>query len=312
MVYDLNKIINRIKTIANIDILSLELIAENNYCFIFKGICSEKKLIVKCYKTSDNKLAQLEAEGVNCWHQLASDNKEFIDSRALFIDDSEKLIGIDFVKGVSFADFIYKNSADKSAYPLICKLSENLGKILRDFRVKTVQNEGFDDFHCKYLKYCSNSLANFSIAGYKIFSDMPESANKLCEILNNASDKSSFAHGDFVFRNIHVEHECVGLIDFANCLTNSHTMNDYFNLWFALHNMFIPSNLKLSIWRSFKRGLKKIECSNNVAEFFYEFHRRRWLMLNLCSKNPLRWLRALTGIKVFKANYSIAKERFKI
>lgn len=308
-----NSIINRIKTLCGIEIRSLRLLAENNYCLIYLGDTARKPLIIKKYKTADNELARLEAAGVATYHLIVAGDEGFIDSQPLFCDDEMKLVGISFVEGKCLADYLYQQSQVSTSWPELCEIVEKLGIFLRKARECSQKpGQNFTPFHRDYLSYCSKKLRRLRLVGSFFFADIEKDVSRLSDALNPANADPSFAHGDFVFRNIHVHERRPGLIDFANCLEASHQLNDVFNLWFALQNMIISGELKSRLWESFLRGLGQADFSEPVLHFFFEYHRRRWLMLNLGSKDPRRWMRAFYGMKTFAREFPMARAQFRL
>jgi len=308
-----NAVIRRVILISGLEIKKLTLLAENSYCYIYKAEAAGRSLIIKRYKTADNKLGELEAAGVETYHRIVEEEEDFIDSRALFTDPEMNLVGISFVEGQSFADYIYENGKKTEYRETILFFAERLGFFLKQARKRSVAVEsGLTSFHREYILYCSEKLSRLPVAGRFLFRDYPESASAMASGLVREFAQPSFAHGDFVFRNIHVDGKRVGLIDFANCLEFSHTLNDVFNLWFALQNMIISADLKDSIWQAFLNGLGEGNFSEAVVQFFYEYHRRRWLMLNLCCRDPRRWLRAIYGLRQFGCEFNAARGQFKL
>ncbi len=306
-------LIERVRLISGLEINKLQLLAENNYCYIFKAETADQSLIIKKYKTADNSLGEHEAAGVDFYHRIVDGDNDFIDSRALFTDSEMNLVGISFVEGKSFADFIYENGSKSESLSSILFLAERLGFFLKKAREESKKVDAeFTPFNSEYMLYCSEKLCALPIFGRIFFRNYPADAAVLASGLASTSEHPSFAHGDFVFRNIHVAGKRAGLIDFANCLESSHTLNDVFNLWFALQNMIISDGLKEVIWQAFLKGLGETGFSEPVVNFFYEYHRRRWLMLNLCSKDPRRWLRAIYGLKHFARSFREARGQFRL
>jgi hypothetical protein len=89
------------------------------------------------------------------------------------------------------------------------------------------------------------------------------------------------------------------LIDFANALEHSHSLHDLINLWIGLQNMMVPPAFRQALWQGVRAGFGPERFAEPVLRFFFEFHRRRWLMLNLRTRDPRRWLRAIRGVRTF-------------
>ena len=88
----------------------------------------------------------------------------------------------------------------------------------------------------------------------------------------------------------------VGLIDLANTIPRSHTLNDVYNLKFALNNMILPKEFKAELWSAFQNGIKPLVFPEIAHHFYYEYHRRRWFMLKLKSRNPKDQMQAFRGL----------------
>jgi hypothetical protein len=93
-----------------------------------------------------------------------------------------------------------------------------------------------------------------------------------------------------------VDGERVGLIDLANTIPKSHTLNDVYNLNLALSNMILPKEFKSDLWSAFQNGMKPLAFPEISHHFYYEYHRRRWLMLKLKSRNPKDQMQAFRGL----------------
>ena len=151
-------------------------------------------------------------------------------------------------------------------------------------------------FIFEYSEYTSRQLASVPVLGFLFFRGIIKNTSQLSESFKAAQITPSFIHGDFVFRNIHVSGERVGLIDLANTIEKSHTLNDVYNLKFALNNMILPKEFKTELWAAFQNGLKPFSFPEIVHHFYYEYHRRRWLMLKIRSRNPKDQMQALRGL----------------
>jgi aminoglycoside phosphotransferase (APT) family kinase protein len=115
----------------------------------------------------------------------------------------------------------------------------------------------------------------------------------------------SFVHGDFVFKNMHVDGERIGLIDFANANPLSHPLNDIYNLHFALANMLVPQGFKDRLMASFREGWGNVTFPEIVHRFYYEYHRRRWLMLKLTSRSPRDLIQGIHGLVSFAKPFTV-------
>jgi len=100
-----------------------------------------------------------------------------------------------------------------------------------------------------------------------------------------------------------VDGERVGLIDLANTIPKSHTLNDVYNLNFAFSNMILPKKFKVELWSAFQNGIKPLDFPEIAHHFYYEYHRRRWLMLKIRSRNPKDQMQAFRGLFGFARSF---------
>lgn len=296
--------------IADEPITEVSLIDENKYCGIYLAKRSVGPAIFKIYKTDDAKLVTLEAEGIRIYHELASTFDNMMDSDVFAFSAEEKIVGITFVPGERFADRLHRVAKVQQQWEPAAMIMKQLGEFLKKMRTNTMlSDEPLDPFHFEYIRYCSKRLNGLPILGKKLFRNAQQEAESLISMIESASFFPSMAHGDFVFRNIHVEDQKVGVIDFANTLKSSHTLNDVFNLWQGLQNMLLPKPMKLLLWEAFQDGMGSHDFSDSEQHFFHEFHRRRWLMLNLKTRDPRRWARVLIANKSFARPWASLESR---
>jgi len=158
-------------------------------------------------------------------------------------------------------------------------------------------------FIFEYAEYSSGQLERIPFLGSLLFRGLKKSTLELSETFKAAQVTPSFVHGDFVFRNIHVKGERVGLIDLANTIERSHTLNDLYNLKFALKNMLLSKAFKDELWSAFEDGMKPLSFPEIAHRFYYGYHRRRWLMLKMKSRNPKDQIQAIRGLFSFARPY---------
>ena len=175
-----------------------------------------------------------------------------------------------------------------------------LGKLLRKMTQKTQRpDEDTSPFIFEYFEYASKSLEQLSLFGPIFFKGCHESALDITKKFKHYKIIPSFVHGDFVFRNIHVHDEKVGLIDFANAIFLSHPLNDIYNMRIALGNMFLSHTFEQELLAAFYQGFGTMEFPDIAHEFYHEYHRRRWLMLKLSSSRLKDLLQGLRGLATF-------------
>lgn len=284
---------------------ALDFIQENKYCVIYKAQTQDRYWIVKQYKGADPALAIEEARALEFYHQVAKDDPDLIDSGEVILRAEKNLLGIGFVAGEAFSDVLYKARRAAERKNSAIHVMEVLGGLIRRMHAITSRpGEQTSPFIFEYFDYCSRNLRDISLLGFLLFRNMATDARELAQALNASGITPSFVHGDFVFKNIHVDGNRVGLIDFANSNAASHPLNDIYNLRFALQNMLLPKAFKRDLWNAFRRGLGDISFTEAAHHFYYEYHRRRWLWLKLSAGGPVDRLQAIRGLFSFARAFS--------
>jgi hypothetical protein len=284
---------------------SLSLIKENKYCLIYRAESRGSPCIIKRYKGVDSSLAEEEARALEFYHQVAKDDPDLIDSGEVLCKPSRNLLRIGFVEGQPFSDALYRARGSAAMQERAVHIMKILGRLLnRIYALTCLPGAGTSPFMFEYLEYCSQRLEAVPLLGRACFRGLGEGARGLVLALQKSSLTPSFAHGDFVFKNIHVLDDRVGLIDFANANPRSHLLNDVYNLRFALHNMVLSADFKRELAASFREGLGALSFPGIAREFYYEYHRRRWLMLKLTSRNPKDVLQGIRGFLKFAGPFT--------
>ncbi|MCP4575661.1 MAG: hypothetical protein GY846_05195 [Deltaproteobacteria bacterium] len=282
----------------------LDIIQENKYCHIYRSECDGQSVIIKKYKGDDSSLIEAEAKALNFYHHIAKDNPDLIDSKAIKLTAEKNILCIGFVEGECFSDVLYRGRKDRGIREQSIRIMGILGRLMRGLYEMT-QSPGVETspFIFEYSQHTSRQLASIPIFGFLLFRGIGKETAQLSESFKTARVTPSFTHGDFVFRNIHVDGERVGLIDLANTISRSHTLNDVYNLNFALNNMILPKEFKAELWSAFQNGIKPLAFPEIAHHFYYEYHRRRWLMLKIRSRNPKDQMQAFRGLFGFARSF---------
>ena len=276
---------------------SLVLIKENAYCKIFLAVVKGEKQIIKIYKGNDPALAIQEANAANLIYEITSKTGDMLDSHSISIDEVSNIIHLSFVPGDCFVKYLYRARGDKDVQQLCIKLIKTLGRFLRDLHLQTrVDCGSTDPFMFEYIRFCSANLEKLPLIGGFFFKGIKNNADLLVKELQESGLAPSYIHGDFVFRNMHVSDGKIGLIDFANAIPLSHTLNDVYNLRIALGNMWLPKSFKKELMKALEDGMGDLKFPEIAHRFYFEYHRRRWLMLKLKSKNPWSLFQAFRGL----------------
>ena len=286
------------------ELTSLNLIQENKYCHIFRSSCDGHPFIIKKYKGDDASLVKEEAKALNFYHHVAKDDPDLIDSKAVKLAAKKNLLCIGFVSGEPFSDVLYRGRRDADLRRQSVRIMGILGKLLKGLHEMThAPGAETSPFIFEYAEYTSRRLAGIPLLGSLFFKGIGEESARLSRSFKAARITPSFTHGDFVFRNIHVDGGRVGLIDLANTIARSHTLNDVYNLNFALNNMILPKEYKTELWSAFQKGITPLSFPEIAHRFYYEYHRRRWLMLKIRSRNPKDLAQALRGLFGFARSF---------
>jgi hypothetical protein len=288
-----------------IELTSLELIKENKYCLIYLVGTADGPRIVKKYKGTDTGLVKVEAEALSFYHELARNRPDLMDSGEPLLREKKNLLCMGFVEGNPLNETLYEARKNELVRKRSLRSMWILGSVIRDMYERTRSpKEETSPFIFEYFDYSSSRLANVPVLGAVMFSGILSDARALAKDFRQSKITPSFVHGDFVFKNIHVKDEKVGLIDFANANRLSHPLNDIYNLRFALDNMFLPKSFKFDLWGNFESGLGPLVFPEIAHRFYYEYHRRRWLMLKLTSKNPLDVAEGFRGLVTFAKSFA--------
>lgn len=283
-----------------LDLTSLNLIQENKYCGIYEARTPQGRCIVKKYHTGDPRLVRVEAEALDLYHRLARSDPSLIDSGLPLLKEEKGLLCIGFVEGERFSDFLYKARKDTELRVRAGRFMRTLGRVLRTLYEQTQQSgEETSPFIFEYFDYSSRRLEDIPFLGSVLFGGVRSQAREIAEAFRAAEVVPSFAHGDFVFKNMHVRDTRIGVIDFANANHLSHPLNDIYNLRFALANMLLPEGFKDTLLEDLRYGLGTMTFPEIAHRFYYEYHRRRWLMLKLTSRNSGDLMQGVRGLVSF-------------
>ncbi len=278
----------------------LDLLKENKYCYIFKATAEQDPFIIKQYKGNDPALITAESQALDFYHEITKDDDDLIDSGTIKLLKDKNLLSIRYVEGEPFNELLYSSRNKPIIQQRCIRIMRILGNFLHRLYNLTVSAETEPSpFLFEYSNYCADKLENMPIFGRTLFRNFSKQTEELALDFRNANVPISFIHGDFVFLNIHVSGEKVGLIDLANTNPHSHLLNDLYNLRLALDNMLLPQSLKKLMLEALYDGLGDLTFPEIAHRFYYEYHRRRWLMLKLGTLHPKHLIQGLRGVTSF-------------
>jgi thiamine kinase-like enzyme len=281
----------------------------NAYCAIFSATYKKagetKSAIVKRYKPESTELARTESQSLDFYSQTIADMPEFMPSRSLAFCEQTNLIAIEYVPGVRFTEATYKSIARPARTKQVVRFCHSLGRLLSRFHEQTEQKSTplspmLDD----YIRFTGRRLESLPKIGQSNFADAEaEGAQLFLEAAEASQDLGYFCHGDMVFRNIHIQGDKLGIIDWANTNRASHILNDLYNFYFAACNMWIPNRMRQTMIDAISDGLGPISFAPALHRFYYEYHRRRWLMLKLTGPKPWHRFQAWRAMNSFARPY---------
>ena len=290
-----------------IELTDLSPIQRNKYCAIGKGTLRDgTPCIVKDYGQSEPALAKLEADSLTFYQTISEGIAGLKGCGLLAYNEQENLLAISFMSGESYTRFVYKSLFSKGRKNIACQHAQRLGALLRELYLRgpSTKEAQLGDFMREYLQHSTDQLGNIPMLGKISLGKNPPSVETLLSDAKASGERPSFCHGDCVPRNAHADASGIGLIDWANTSEESHILNDVYNLFTALQNMVLPPTYKKRIIQSLSDGLGDLAFDVRLHRFFYEYHRRRWLMLKLCAHRPWPLLQALRGLATFAKPFS--------
>jgi hypothetical protein len=291
------------ETIAalGLDAASIQPIQRNKYCMIASAHRQDgQRCIIKDYGKSDPLLAQREALALERYDAICRDIPDLNTCRLLAYSPAHNALAMSFVKGPSLTRLVYRGLLKAHDRRQAIAHARTLGKLLRELyqrhRDERVKLGGFMQ---EYMLHASDRLAAIPLFGRMVCGCSLPSAGSLFDDARDCGEPVSFCHGDFVPRNMHADADAIGLIDWANTAADSHILNDVYNLYIALRNMLLPPRYRRRLIEALSAGLGDLRFDIRLHRFFYEYHRRRWLMLKLYARRPWPWLQALRGMFTF-------------
>jgi hypothetical protein len=293
-----------------IELVSLSPIQRNKYCAIGKGTLKDgTPCIVKDYGQSDPALAKLEADSLAFYDRFSAGIEGLKGCGTLAYNADENLLAISFMSGESYTRFVYKSLFSKVRKTQAVRHAEALGCLLRALYMEgpVSADHELGDFMREYLQHSTDRLKKVPMLGNIILNRKALGVQALLADAKASGERPSFCHGDCVPRNAHADEQGIGLIDWANTSEQSHILNDVYNLFNALNNMVLPPAFKRQILQALSDGLGDLSFDIRLHRFFYEYHRRRWLMLKLYARRPWPFLQALRGIVTFARPFSTAR-----
>lgn len=285
----------------DLGVSDLSLVKKNGCCWIYQARSSDGPLIVKHYYPGREHLMEREAHSLSFHHGLVERFRGTVmDVKPIKMVHGKNLLAISYVDGESFSRFLYRSVLSTALQEQAITHMRSLGEFLRFTHDESRQVGGrTSPFVYEYVRHCAHHLESLPLIGAKLFAGSRSRIERMIEHFESLEVPPTFSHGDLVFRNIHVNGDAIGLIDFGNSNPHGHVLNDVYSLRFALEAMYLPALLKGRLVDALEDGMGDLPVSDEVHRFYREFNRIRWLNLSFRCSGPLGWIKGLRGLNSF-------------
>jgi tRNA A-37 threonylcarbamoyl transferase component Bud32 len=256
-----------------------------------------KSLIIKKYKKHCSVSVQMESWALDFYHEIAKDFGEIIDCRTVKLNPDKDMLCMSLMEGENFADILFRSQKDEKSAQRALKTMTALGNFLRRLYNKTCTSK-LETSVAVYenMDYFSRQLESIPLIGPLFFHECGACAKDISETFRRSNLPPSFAHGNLVCENILVDGDRLGLVNFSAANFKSHILDDVYNMRFSLANMTLPRSFKKALLDAFYREIDTLRFPSAAHRFYYEYHRRRWLLQKIKNHNPLSWVQATTGL----------------
>lgn len=260
---------------------SLVPVRENRLCWIFRGRAHGEPVIVRQYKRECREGALREARAVERYGEACESVPSLLPLRVLASNQEEGTLCINLIEGELLSDAM-RRPLTRARREAVLAAVGDLGRLLARLRELTVTAHEPSSFLEEYLLYTSHRLASVPLLGPVLFGDAASDATRLFEELRQAGEPSSLSHGDLVFANMIFDGRSLGLIDFTNANFESHTLDDLYTFQVTCDNLWhLSSSVRFDLSNALRAGLGRMTFDSRTHRFYWEYHRRRWLTINL-------------------------------
>lgn len=272
---------------------SLTLLRENRTCWIYQSQVAGESVVLKQYKHHARQLCAREAAAVSLYSTLCRELRGLLPSEIRAANPDTGTLCITFIEGELMSEVLRTGARSARERTRCSSALERVGELLLRLRQHTVRAGSFSPFLEEYMVHVSRLLEETTGLG-SLFKGYAASALQLYEDLRDAADETSLSHGDLVCANLILSGDRVGVIDFANTNLDSHFLDDVYNLRVTCQNMLhLPRSFRHELMVAISSSLDLEACDDRTHRFFWEYHKRRWLHLQLCGSWARR-ARALT------------------
>lgn len=256
-------------------------IRENRTCWIYRARAAGEDLVVKQYKHHARQLCAREAQALRLYSELCRGLDQLLPSELRALNERTGTLSTTFIEGELMSSALRRcwwsrRERSRCRYAL-----QRVSELLQRFWERTRSECAPSSFLEKYLVHTSEQLEGMPIYG-ALFDGYVRSARQLYQDLKEAGDRTSLSHGDLVCANLVLCGDRVGVIDFANANPESHPLDDVYNMQVTLENLFhLPVSLRRELCAAISSGLNIGSTDPRTRTFYWEYHKRRWLHLQL-------------------------------
>lgn len=262
---------------------SLSLLRENRTCWIYAARAAGEAVVVKQYKPQARALCAREARAHRVYTQLCDAVPGLLPSEIRGINEETGSLCLTFIEGELMSEVLRKRGDDTGEQRRCRAALERVGELLAHLRARTSSDRPPAPFLEEYLVHTSRSLERTPVLG-ALFAGYEASARSLYEELGAAGEPTSLSHGDLVFANLILDGAQVGLIDFANANPESHPLDDVYNLEVTCANLLhLSARFRADLAQALRSRLDLSGSDARTHRFYWEYHKRRWLHLQLGS-----------------------------
>jgi tRNA A-37 threonylcarbamoyl transferase component Bud32 len=261
---------------------SLTLLRENRTCWIYLSQVAGERVVLKQYKHHARQLCSREAVAVSLYSSLCRELRGLLPSEIRAVNPETGTLCITFIEGELMSDVLRRGARSARERTRCCSALERVGELLARMRERTARPGSYSPFLEEYMVHVSRLLEETPGLG-AVFKGYSATALHLFEDLRDAAEETSLSHGDLVCANLILSGDRVGVIDFANANLDSHYLDDVYNLRVTCQNLLhLPRGFRRDLMLAIASSVDLEQCDARTHRFFWEYHKRRWLHLQLC------------------------------
>lgn len=260
---------------------SLSLLRENRSCWIYRGSSAGETVVVKQYKHHARNLCEREARALGLYSQICSVSSHLLRSEVRALNAQTGSLCVTFIEGDLMSDVLRARAWSRREQRRCGLALERVSELLLQLRERTRSDNAPSPFLEEYLVHASRHLER-TPGLRRLFAGYVASARRLYEELKDAAEETSLSHGDLVCANLILCGDHVGVIDFANANPESHPLDDVYNMQVTLeHLLHLPRSVRHELSSAVAGALDLTSTDPRTRSFYWEYHKRRWLYLQL-------------------------------